>query len=130
MPSVIPNEGQEWVSEKMMDLRDGEKPYYIALGDGSSAPTESDTSLDNEIYRADDDMSNCTVEATTNTGEIVARITVSGGTELSNPPQDVSELGLIINDGSTLLYREVRGAVTIESGDRQTFEFKVRAEDG
>lgn len=130
MPSVIPSEGQEWISEKMMDLRGSEKPYIVALGNGTSSPTESDTALDNEVYRANDGESNCTVEATTNTGEIVARITVSGGTEISNPPQDITELGLFVSDGSTLVYREVRSSVTIASGDRQTFEFRVAVQDG
>jgi len=129
MPSVIPAAGQEWTSEKMMDVITGEFPYEVAVGNGSSSPTESDTSLDNELYRADDDDSNCTVEATTNSGEIVGRITVSGGTEISNPPKDITELGLITTDG-VLLYRETRGAVTIESGDRQTFEFNIIVEDG
>lgn len=129
MPSVIPSTGQEWISEKIMDHNDGEYAYIVALGDGTSSPTESDTSLQSEIYRADDDDVNCSVNDTSNVGEVVARITVSGGTEISNPPQDVTELGLITTDG-VLLYRETRGAVTIESGDRQTFEFRIEVNDG
>jgi hypothetical protein len=130
MPAIIPDEGREWISQSMMDTTDGEFPYIVALGTGTGATTASNTDLDNEIYRANDGDSNCTVESTTNTGEILARITVSGGTEIQNPPQDITELGLFVNDGSTLLYREVRNAVTIESGDRQTFEFTLVVEDG
>jgi hypothetical protein len=130
MPAIIPDEGREWFSQSAMSNTGSERAYIVAVGTGTGATTASNTDLDNEIYRANDDDSVCTVEATSNTGEILARITVSGGTEIQNPPQDITELGLFVSDGSTLLYREVRSAVTVEAGESQTFEFTLVVEDG
>lgn len=127
MATVVPNEGEEWMSQKLFDGVSG-TPFIIAVGTGSTSPTESDTSLANEVYRANDNDSNCTVQPTSNNGEFVGKITISGGTEVA-AGTDVTEFGLYPSDGSTLLYREVRTAVTIQSGDRKTFEFTVTLTD-
>lgn len=125
MASVIVDDGLEWVSQKIVGNNPNETAYIIAVGDDNTAPSSSDTSLGNELYRADDDDSNTTIEATSNVGEIDFRITISGGTEVP-AGSDVVEFGVFISDGSTLLYREVLDtAVTIESGNRSTFEFTI-----
>lgn len=124
MATVVPDEGLEWFSERAVGEANGETAYIVAVGDGTGTVSSGNTSLSSELYRANDGDSNCTVEATASTGEIVAKITVSG-TELNNLPQDITEFGLFASDGSTLLYREVRSAVTIQSGDRKTFQFTV-----
>jgi hypothetical protein len=129
MPEIIPDDGLEWASQKLLDNNVGEALYIVAVGDGTNSPSPGDTSLQSELYRADDDDSNCTVEPASGTGDIVARITVSGGNEVP-ADADITELGLFVSDGSTLLYREVNDAVTVGSGERQTFEFEVQLRDG
>lgn len=124
MASVITDEGREWQSQNLVEVSGTAQLYIVAVGTGTTSPTDSDTSLANEVYRANDDDSNCTVTTTTNTGEIKGSISISGGTEVA-AGTDITEFGLFAEDGSTLFYREVRSAVTIQSGDRKTFEFKI-----
>lgn len=124
MATVITSVGQEWISEHVVGDRSGDEFYVVGVGEGTTAPAESDTALQSEIYRANDSDSNCTVEATTNTGEVTSRITVSGGTEVP-AGSSITELGLFTKDSDTLIYRETRNAVTIDSGDRKTFEFDL-----
>lgn len=128
MAEATTNTGQDWLSEKAVGNVPNEELYIIAVGTGTTDPTESDTSLQSEVYRSNDGNTNCTVDTTTNTGEIVGRITVSGGTEVP-AGTDITEIGLFVDDGSTLVFREVRTAVTIESGDRKTFEFTIVLDD-
>jgi len=122
MASITPDDGRDWIANKLFNNESDEYPYIVAVGDGTTLPASDDSSLGNEIYRANDDDSNCTVELTGNTGQYLGRITVSGGTEVP-ANSDISEIGLFSSDGTTLLYRETRNAVTISSGDRKTFEF-------
>lgn len=123
MTTVIPDVGRNWLSEKSTGDRSGEEAFIIAVGDGTTSPSSSDTSLASELYRANDDDSNCTVETTSNTGEIIGRITITGGTEVP-AGTGISEIGLHTSGSDTLVYREVRDtAVTLQSGDRKTFEF-------
>lgn len=130
MASVVVDEGREWISEKVLDNHVDGQFYIVAVGDGTTSPSSSDTSLENELYRANSDDSNCSIQDTSNTGEIKCRITVSGGTEVP-AGSDLSEFGVFASDGSTLIYREVRDtAVTVQSGDRKTFEFTLDVQDG
>lgn len=127
--AVITDNGEEWISQKLTGNKPNGQFYIIAVGNGTANPQESDTALANELYRADSDDSNCTIDVTSNNGEIVAKITISGGTEISNPPKDITEIGLFATDGSTLIYRETFNAITIESGDRQTLQFTLTITD-
>lgn len=124
MATTITSGGQEWVSEKAVDQHAGDLLYEIAVGDGTTSPSESDTSLANELYRSNDSNSDCIVEATTNTGEVRGRITVTGGSDVAGGTS-VSEFGLFTSSG-TMVYREVRDtAVTINDGENKTFEFTI-----
>lgn len=128
MASVIPNEGQEWVSQKIMGNLDSEYAYEIAVGTGTASPTTSDTSLSNEIYRANSDDSIASISLTSSSGGIQCRITITGGTEVPSGSK-ITEFGLFVNNGSTMLYREVRSSVKLDSGERQTFEFTLDVEN-
>lgn len=120
MASTFTDDGEEWASE-IFDQNLG----IIAVGTGSSSPTEGDTALDNEIYRASTSDSNVSIDVGAGVGEVVCQITVSGGTEVP-AGTTITEFGLYSLDGNDFLYREVPDTgTTVASGDRRTFEFEL-----
>lgn len=120
MASIITDEGRDWFRDKIFNDESDEIPYIVAVGDGTSAVASSDTSLESELYRANNDDSNVTVAQTTNTGEFEFRITLSGGTEVP-AGSDVSEFAVITDGTNEFLYREVRSSpIPLQSGDRKT----------
>jgi len=130
MPAVIVDEGLDWLKGKVINEESGEKLYIVAVGDGTTTPTSSDTSLDNELYRADTDDSNCTIESTSNTGEVEFKITISGGTEVP-ADSEIAEFGVFTSGTEEMIYRETRAStVTLENGDRKTFEGTITFTDG
>lgn len=130
MSTITTDEGIEWISEKTIGNREGEELFEVAVGDGTTTPSGSDTALANELYRSSHDSSNCTVDTTSNIGEVLGKITITGGQEVT-AGASISEIGLFVNDSAdTLVYREVRDtAVTLDSGDRKTFEFTLQFQD-
>ena len=127
--TVIPDAGRDWISERVVGGRDTESFYIIAVGDGTATPSGSDTSLANELHRANTDGSTVEIRATSNTGEVVGRITVTGGQEVA-AGADIQEVGMFTESSDVLVYREVReNAVTLDSGDKKTFEFRFTFED-
>jgi len=127
MPSIIANNGDVLVSEHLLG-QTTELLDVVALGTGTATPTETDTSLANELYRSTRSDSNVSIDLSgSEPGEIVARITVSGGTEVS-AGTTITEIGLL-GDQDTLLYRETFSGVTIDSGDRKTFEFAIEPDN-
>jgi len=123
MGTIIPDEGRDWLSETAVGDITGESLYIVAVGDGQSTVSPADSSLDNELYRANDDNENVTVRSTSTVGEIKGRIAVTGGLEVP-AGSDIHEFGLFVDDGSTLFFRQVdQNGTTVQSGDRKTFEF-------
>lgn len=130
MASVITDEGRDWLKEKIFNNESDETPYIVAVGDGTNSPASGNTSLQNELYRANDDDSNCTIAPTSNTGEFEWRITISGGTEVP-AGTDVSEIAIISSGTNEFIYREVRSTpVTLSSGDRRTIGGQLTFTDG
>lgn len=127
MVEVVTDDGREWISQKLFGNND-EELFYVAVGDGTQAPTASDSALTNELYRASKNDSNCVIEPTTGVGRILFRITISGGTEVP-AGSGITEFGVFSSSSDTLLYHEVRAAVTLESGDRKTFEGSIDITD-
>lgn len=124
MAHTIPDVGRDWFADRSTDSSFGEYIDIVAVGSGDSSPSQSDTQLDAEEYRASKSSSNITVETTSNVGEIRCTISITGDTEVPGGT-DIWEFGLF-SDGGVLLYREVRSsAVTVDSGDSKTFEFKL-----
>lgn len=124
MAHVITNVGEDWFADRAVKSGFNEYLDIVGVGTGNTAPSNSDTQLDNEEYRASKSNSNVTVETTSNIGEVRCTISITGGTEVT-AGSDIWEFGLF-SDGGTLLYREVRdSAVTVESGETSTFEFKI-----
>ncbi len=135
MATITPDEGLEFTAEKLLndpDIDDWEM-YQVAVGSGSGSLDEGNTQLSNEEYRADKDDSNTSIEDSSVDGRIVVKITVSGGTEIA-AGTTITEFGIFAADPADLpaddtedakdilLHRELRGGVTLLSGDRKTFE--------
>lgn len=118
MAAIIPDVGREYIADRI-------EFFEFAIGTGTTQPTGADTSLETEIYRADSNDTNCTFEDTSADGEVLAKLTVSGGTEVP-ANTTVSEFGLFCNDpANTMVYREVRSGTNVESGARVTFEIEL-----
>jgi hypothetical protein len=138
MATITPDEGLEWLVEKSINDSNvtDERIYSVAVGTGNAALSPSDTQLDQEEHRSTVDDSIVSIEDTSPAvGELTFKITVSGGTEVP-AGTSVTEFAVFARDPSinsgnvtdsddTMLYRELRTGVSIESGDRKTFEFDI-----
>lgn len=123
MSTIIPDEGLNWVANKSAPGVTVSDLQYVSIGTGTALPASDDTSLDNQIYQANIDDGGASIQRTSSTGTIRASITVSAGTEVP-AGADITELGVLSGDFD-LVYREVRDVITIDNGERVTFEFTV-----
>lgn len=129
MATTVTFDGLDWISEKTTGDLSDEWLYVIAVGDGTRSPSQDDQALQSELYRANDDDSNCSIGTTSDTGEIAGRITITGGQEVPSG-REITEFGMFTRISDILVYREVRtNGVTLESGDRKTFEFEFTYRD-
>jgi len=137
MATLTPDEGLEFTADKLLDdpsVANWEM-YQVAVGSGSANLDNNNTQLDNEEYRANKDDSNISIQDSSIDGRITVKITISGGTEVP-AGTTITEFGIFAvdptdtplpTDGTTdskdiILHRELRGGVTLSSGDRKTFE--------
>lgn len=140
MATITPNEALSIVDEKLLaDTSNDLEVFQVAVGDGTTAVSEFNTQLDNELYRANKTFSNLDIVDVSTEGEFDARITISGGTEVP-AGTTLTEFGIFLCDPAdpppddtedakdTLLHREVRSGVTLESGDRKTFEITFKTD--
>jgi len=121
----ITDDGAESIGDTIFDIN-STPINTIAVGDGTSSPSRTDTQLDNKLYEADVTSDTVSIEPTSTDGVVSLTITVAGGTEVPGG-STITELGLIDSTG-TLVYRETRTQTIIESGEVATFsvEFTVR----
>lgn len=127
MATIIPNVGLDWLADRSVGVIDDEL-WYVAVGEGTASPHESDTSLELELYRTNKEESNASISRGPSTGEITCSISVAGGTEV-NAGDTITEIG-VFTEGDVLAYREVRESIEIGEGQRLTFEFNIDIEDG
>lgn len=142
MATITPDEGLEFTADRIIGApeMEGWELWQVAVGTGSTSPQNTDTQLDVEEYRGDRDDSIVSIEDSSIDGRIIARITISGGTEVP-AGTTITEFGLFAADSDNapaddtadaddrLLHREVRDSgVTIDSGDRKTFEITFDVE--
>lgn len=140
MATITPDEGLEITFDKLLndDAFDDWEIFQIAVGDGTANLSNLDTQLDNELYRANKDDSVVSIEDSSQPGKITVRLSLSGGTEVP-AGSDITEFGIWAIDptdrpvdGTTdakdrMLHRELRNAITLDSGDRRTFEIEYIA---
>lgn len=135
MATLTPDEGLEFAADKIMEnseVQDWEI-FQVAVGSGTANLDNNDTQLANEEYRANKDDSVVDIADSSIDGQITVKITISGGTEVP-AGTTITEFGIFGIDPSDrptddttdakdrLLHRELRAGITLESGDRKTFE--------
>lgn len=126
---TITNEGLD----RIVDILLGNSTNYIdtiAVGDSTNNVSKTDTTMFAELSRDNDSASNVLVESTTNTGQILARTTISAGNDVNDEVpggSDISEFGILTSDGLLVLH-ETRTPITLQSNDEKAFEipFKVQ----
>lgn len=122
------NSGFNFVEQAISDESFTETMNTIAVGDGGTAPRESNTALENQLYEDTTAASNISIERAAGTGEIRATIEFTGGREVPSD-SDIVEFGFKDNSG-TLLYREVRdSAINVVSGETISVEIQLFIED-
>lgn len=126
MPAITPDEGLEFVKDKMLAKSsvDGWRIYQVGVGEGTVALDPSDTQLDQEVYRASVDESSVTF------ADDRALITVEGGQQVP-PGTNITEIGLWAIDPDdppgddskdVMMCRVSLQGVEIDDGDWKTFE--------
>jgi hypothetical protein len=148
MTTTTPDEGREWITEKVLNVSGttDQKIYDVGVGSGIGSAGPGDTQLDTQEHRANNDDSIVDIRDTSVDGEIECKITVSGGTEVPGGTS-ITELGVWARDPSlpqsdfrngsqttndsddVMVYHEQRAGVTIPDGDRKTFAFKINIEN-
>jgi hypothetical protein len=123
------NEGINFIESAISDPSVTEVVDTIAIGDGTTSPRESDTSLENNLYESNTTSANVLIDrGSGGTGEIRVTVEFTGGTEVPSG-SDITEFGLK-NESGTLLYREVRDtSITVASGEKKSVEMKIFIED-
>lgn len=123
MAYIVTDDGLDWFADRAIPGISDEL-HTIAVGTDNTYPESGDQQLVSRVYQAPKTYDNCTIERSSNTGQINCSITITGGTHV-DPGKSIFELGLKTESGE-LVYREVRdGAITIDDGERVTIEFSV-----
>ena len=137
MTSIIPDEGLDWYRNKGIQDNDvtNEFVYDIAVGDGSQTVSSTDTQLNNEVYRANEDGPNASIDAGNSTGKYLVEVSVTGGTEVPGGTS-VTELGVWARDPSMnqsnvsdgddkMIYHEAFSGKTVNNGETKTFTIEL-----
>jgi hypothetical protein len=128
MAKVITNSGRNWLTRQISPGYAQDKLTKVAVGTGTSDPTDIQTSLDQQEYITSDGSSDASIDTTNNDGEVLVSIELVGGSTVS-PGAEISEFGTFTENG-VMFHREVRDQPkTISSGETVTFEFTINLED-
>lgn len=97
---------------------------YIAIGTGTTSPSETDTALESEVARKEGSTSLTTVNVTNDTAVVEATFSSADG--LSGT-QTISEYGLFDSaSGGNMLARQVQSVtVNWDAGDTLTVRWKI-----
>lgn len=121
--------GLEWTKEKSLG-RQSDRVDTVAIGTDGTTESASDTSLGNEVYRAQESNANVTLVETGSEGQYEAVIRIKGGLEVS-AGTTIREVGvfaggdLSANETNTLIVRDAFSGVTIESGHTEEFTVPI-----
>jgi len=92
---------------------------YIAIGSGTTSPTESDTALESEIDRKEATTSQETTNVTNDTAVLEATFDFTSA-------QNVCEAGVFdASAGGNMLARQTFTCKSMESGDSLTVTYKI-----
>ena len=124
MSSIVTEFGRDWVVDRIIQGDEYSEQQYIAVGTGTTDPTEDDIELEEQVYSASFEDANANLYSIDEAAGIYrADITVSGGIEV-DPGTEISEFG-ILTENQDLVYRETRDPTTIGPGGRISFELEV-----
>lgn len=126
MSSITTDSGLSWLVDFAAEQTDVAF-QSVAVGSGDTQGSLDQSALNDELYRSDISESNSSVESTTDVGEIIIKITVSGGTEVP-AGSTITEIALFLSD-DTIFYLESEKNVTVESGERITLETSTVVEN-
>ena len=121
-------DGLEHVADLIQDSVD-----TIAIGTGGTTEAQTDSSLENEEYRASVGASNVSIVDLSGSG-VLYQLNIKGGTQVAGGTQ-IQEIGLFADadgDGTTeiLVVRDTFGIKEITSGRFSTFEIELPVENG
>lgn len=123
MADIIVDSGRDIIEEGIINGLDGDTLDTVAVGDGTSSPSSSDTLLTNNLHETSP-----TVNKTATDGEISFVFSVTGGTEVPGGAE-LTEFGIKLSDGR-LFYYEVRSSpIQIADGETKQIKIVVRLED-
>jgi len=92
---------------------------YIAVGTGTTSPSPTDTSLQNEVMRASSTNSQTTTNVTNDTLQLQATFNFTSS-------YAITEAGIFnASSGGTMLARQTFGAINVASGDSIAITWKV-----
>jgi len=125
---ISTNDGLEHVADLIQDSVD-----TIAIGTGSTTEAQTDSSLENEEYRASVGASNVSIVDLSGSG-VLYQLNIKGGTQVAGGTQ-IQEIGLFADadgDGTAeiLVVRDTFGIKEITSGRFSTFEIELPVENG
>ncbi len=98
---------------------------YVAIGTGTTAPSASDTALDNEIARKVGSTSRATTNVTNDTAVVEATFSSADGLSGSS---NVAEAGLFdAASGGNMLARQTFSAIPVnwDGGDTLTIRWRI-----
>lgn len=118
MPETITGTGRDLVAEQVVS-----EITAIAIGTGTTTPTESDTSLESPEFQAGVTANTASASVTGETGRFQVSLRVVGG---STVPADteLTELGVFTDDG--LIYREVKDPRSVGAGQSIQIETELQ----
>lgn len=115
MTKQVTDVGLEWFGDKSLDNVTGVIDQ-VKIGTGTDGPSPDDTSLQNPVYSATTADAELTVEElSSDDGLVRATLTITGGSQVA-AGTDISEFGVFVSNSGTMLFREVREAVTLNNG--------------
>lgn len=122
MTAIIPDEGLEWMADKLLDIEFGSIDQ-VAVGTGTTGVSASDTSMVDLAYREDTASSSVTITETEDVGVIRATIDVEGGTDVPGGTE-ISEFG-VFTDSGEMVYHEITDPITLNIGEEVTFVIEI-----
>lgn len=122
--SAVTNFGRNYIVNRVLDGDGAPEQTKIAVGTGTTTASASDSSMESEEHVSDFSDGNANLYKVAGADGIYrANIEISGGVEVP-AGTDVTEFGIKTSNGD-LVYREVRNATTVGSGERISFELEI-----
>lgn len=97
----------------------------IVLGNGSGSESQTASSVDSEVYTANDSNNNVEFVDVSTTGRMEAIVTIKGGTEVP-PDTNISEMAVRASDDDVLVAIDEFSEVVVEGGHTEEFTMPIQ----